>query len=377
MKSRERVIAVLDHQEPDCVPLDFVGGTSSITLQAYVKLKRYLGWAWEANIDKYDSWNVMATFDPGVLRLFDIDFRCVGLRPPAGWRPKTYPDGTFIDEWGLRRKPSPNGLYNEIVPTLEGAVEKNDIENFPWPDPHAFGITNGLQTEARELEEAGWAVSTSHTGGGIFELAWWLRGFSKFIKDMYENPSFADALLDKITEVTIGLYDTLLGEVGDYLQMVRTGDDLGSQIGPLISQTLYRKFIKPRHKKLFDFIHSRTEAKIYFHSDGAIEPLINDLIEIGVDVLNPIQPLARGMDPSALKKKYGDRLCFHGGIDIQKVLPYGSPQDISEEVKKRIGDLAPGGGYILAPAHNIQVDTPPQNIIALYEAAKKYRKYKK
>jgi uroporphyrinogen decarboxylase len=341
MKPRERVIAALDHQEPDRVPLDFVGGTSSITLQAYVKLKEYLGWAWEANTDRYDLWNVMAAFDPGVLRLFDIDFRCVGLRLPAGWRPRIYPDGTFSDEWGLRRRASPDGLYNEILPAMGGTVEKDDIENFPWPDPHALGITDGLRKEAEELETAGWAVSTSHTGGGIFELAWWLRGFNNFVKDMYTNASFTNAFLDKITEVTISLYDTLLGEVGDYVQMVRTGDDLGSQTGLLISPALYRKFIKPRHKRLFDFIHSRTEAKIYLHSDGAIEPLIDDLIEIGLDILNPVQPLASGMDSHALKKKYGDRLCFHGGIDIQKVLPHGSPQDVDEEVD--VPQAEPGG----------------------------------
>ena len=139
--------------------------------------------------------------------------------------------------------------------------------------------------------------------------------------------------------------------------MVQIEDDLGSQTGPLIPLSLYRKYIKPYHKKLCDFIHKRTDAKIMIHSDGAIETFIPDLIDVGIDVLNPVQPLAKGMDTRTLKEKYGDKICFHGGIDTQKVLPYSSLKEVKEEVKKRIRDLAPGGGYILAPSHNIQVDT--------------------
>ncbi|MEM2180989.1 MAG: uroporphyrinogen decarboxylase family protein [Nitrososphaeria archaeon] len=375
MKPRERVLTALEHREPDSVPLDFLGGVSSITLQAYVKLKEYLGLAWEG--EKYDFWNVMITIDPGILRLFKIDFRRVGLNLPAGWKMKVYPDGTFLDEWGLRRKPSPDGLYYEVVPTLQNVIEKEDIDNHPWPNSEAPGLTDGLRKMAKELEEAGWAVATSPVGGGIFEIAWWLRGFNNFIKDLYTNPDFACYLLNKITEVQISLFDILLDEVGDYVVMVQIGDDLGTQTGPLIPLNLYRKYIKPYHKKLCDFIHRKTDAKIMIHSCGAVEPFISDFIDAGIDVLNPVQPLAKGMDTKILKEKYGDKICFHGGIDTQRVLPYGTPLEVRKEVKRRIRDLAPNGGYILAPSHNIQVDTSPENIIALYKAAQKYGKYKK
>jgi uroporphyrinogen decarboxylase len=375
MKQRERVLAALEHEEPDRIPLDFLGGVSSITLQAYIKLKEYLGLAWEG--EKYDTWNGMITIDPEILRLFGIDLRKISLNFPAGWKPKRFPNGTFLDEWGLKRKPSPDGLYYEVVPTLQGAIEKEDIDNHPWPDPNALGLINGLEREAKELEKAGWAVATSSIGGGIFEIAWWLRGFTNFIKDLYKNPDFACYLLDKITNIQISLFDILLGEVGDYIVMVQIEDDLGSQTGPLIPLNLYRKYIKPYHKKLCDFIHKRTDAKIMIHSDGAIETFIQDLIDVGIDVLNPIQPLAKGMDTKNLKEKYGDKICFHGGVDTQKVLPYGTSKEVEEEVIKRIKDLAPNGGYILAPSHNIQVDTPPENVIIMYKAAQKYGQYKK
>lgn len=375
MKPRERVLAALEHEEPDRIPLDFLGGVSSITLQAYVKLKEYLGLAWEG--EKYDTWNGMVTIDPEILRLFGIDFRKISLNLPAGWKLKRYPDGTFLDEWGLRRKPSPDGLYNEIVPTLQNAIEKEDIDNHPWPNPDAPGLVDGLEREAKELEKAGWAVAAASIGGGIFEIAWWLRGFTNFIKDLYKNPSFACYLLDKITNIQISLFDIFLGEVGDYIIMVQIEDDLGSQTGPLIPLSLYRKYVKPYHKKLCDFIRKRTDAKIMIHSDGAIETFIPDLIDVGIDVLNPVQPLAIGMDTKNLKEKYGDKICFHGGIDTQKVLPCGTPKEVEEEVIKRIRDLASNGGYILAPSHNIQVDTPPENIIIMYKVAQKYGKYPK
>jgi uroporphyrinogen decarboxylase len=375
MKPRERVLAALEHEEPDRVPLDFLGGVSSITLQAYVKLKEYLGLAWEG--EKYDFWNVMITIDPEILRLFGIDFRKIGLNLPAGWKPKIYPDGTFLDEWGLKRKPSPDGLYNEIVPTLVGVIEKEDIDNHPWPDPNAPGLVDGLEREAKELEKAGWAVGAAPVGGGIFEISWWLRGFTNFVRDLYTNPDIALYLLDKVTNVQISLFDILLGEIGDYVVMVQVGDDLGSQTGPVIPLSLYRKYIKPYHKKLCDFIHKRTDAKIMIHSCGSVEPFIQDLIDVGIDILNPVQPLAKGMDTKILKEKYGDKICFHGGIDTQKVLPYGNSKEVKEEVIKRIRDLAPNGGYILAPSHNIQVGTPPENVVTMYKVAQKYGQYKK
>jgi len=373
MKPRERVLAALDHREPDRVPLDFLGGVSSITLQAYVKLKEYLGLAWEG--EKYDSWNGMVTIDPAILRLFGIDFRKIGLNFPVGWQSKIYPDNTFLDEWGLRRKPSPDGLYNEIVPTLKTAADQDDIESHPWPDPETPGLVDGLQKEARELENAGWAVATASIGGGIFEVAWWLRGFSNFIMDLHRNPSFAHYLLNKITNVQIALLDILLGEVGDHVVMVQIEDDLGSQAGPLISYTLYLEYIEPYHKKLCHFIHGRTSAKIMIHSCGAIEGFIPDLIGAGIGVLNPVQPRAKGMDSKKLKERHGDRICFHGGVDAQEVLPGGTSRDVEEEVRERIKAFAHNGGYILAPSHNIQVDTPPENVIAMYQAAQKHGRY--
>jgi len=193
--------------------------------------------------------------------------------------------------------------------------------------------------------------------------------------DLHRNPSFAHYLLNKITNVQIALLDILLGEVGDHVVMVQIEDDLGSQAGPLISYTLYLEYIEPYHKKLCHFIHGRTSAKIMIHSCGAIEGFIPDLIGAGIGVLNPVQPRAKGMDSKKLKERHGDRICFHGGVDAQEVLPGGTSRDVEEEVRERIKAFAHNGGYILAPSHNIQVDTPPENVIAMYQAAQKHGRY--
>ena len=313
-----------------------------------------------------------------VIKLFKIDFRRVSLKPPTGWTMKRLSDGSLEDEWGLRFKSM--GLYNEFIwnNPLKDIQDVSEIENHTWPNTEAIGRTAGLEKEAKKLESEGWALSTGTSGiivGGLFEIACWLRGLDKFMLDLYNQPKIACAILDRILKVYLELFDQYLDAIGDYVLMVMFTDDVGAQTQMIIPPRFYRQYLKPRHKKLFDLIHSKTDAKVFLHTCGSVDPVINDFIEVGVDILNPVQPRSYAMESTELKRKYGDRICFHGGFDIQQVLPFGKQKEIEDEAKRRIGAFGPGGGYIFGAAHNIQPDVPPQNVVSMYKAAEKFGKY--
>jgi uroporphyrinogen decarboxylase len=384
MNSRERVMAVLNHEIPDRVPVD-LGSTavSGIHQRANEALKALLGI--EADEPVHDMIQGLVVPDERILQRFGVDLRRVALRTSsaaaAAWPSDS--DNSYIDEWGMRRQRTE--LYWELVghPLANAKVE--DLRHYPWPDPHdpcrvsgtsatpstgsGRWLSTSLAEEARRLyEETDYALVADFLGGGIFEQALWMRGFERFMMDLVSDEPFATALLDTLLELYIEFYAVYLEAVGPYVQIVALGDDLGMQTGPLISPALYRRLIKPRHKELYDFIHSRTEAKIMHHTCGSVFPLVRDLIDVGVDILNPIQTSARGMEPVALKREFGEQLVFHGGIDVQQILPFATSERVREEVKRIVATLGQGGGYIFAPSHNIQADVPPQNVLAMYEA---------
>jgi len=388
------VIAVLGHELPDRVPVD-LGSTavSSIHQRANNALKAHLGI--EADEPVHDVVQGIVVPDEQILQRFGVDFRRVALRPTST-AAAALPSGnedTYLDEWGMRRQRTE--LYWDIVehPLADARVE--DLRHYPWPDPRdpcrvggtsatpstgpwSFGpgtkgsgrwLSASLAEEARRLyEETDYALVADFLGGGVFEQALWMRGFERFLMDLITDEPFAIALLDTLLELYIEFYAVYLEAVGPYVQVVALGDDLGMQTGLLISPKLYRRLIKPRHKELYDFIHSRTEAKIMHHTCGSVFSFVQDLIDVGVDILNPIQTSARGMDPAALKREFGEQLVFHGGIDVQQILPFATPERVREEVKRIVATLGQGGGYILAPSHNIQADVPPENVLAMYEA---------
>jgi len=368
MNSRERVLTVLRHEVPDRVPVD-LGSTavSGIHRRANDALKALLGVV--ADEPVHDLVQGLVVPDERVLQRFGVDFRRVAMRPSAAAAAALPADSdeTYVDEWGMRRQRTE--LYWEMVghPLADATVE--DLRHYPWPDPHDPARVAGLAEEAQRLyEETDYALVADFLGGGLFEQALWMRGFERFMIDLVSDEPFATALLDTLLELYIEFYDVYLEAVGPYVQIVALGDDLGMQTGPLISPALYRRLIKPRHKELYDFIHSRTEAKIMHHTCGSVFPLVQDLIDVGVDILNPIQTSAQGMDPAALKREFGQQLIFHGGMDVQRILPFATPEVVKEEVKRIVAILGQGGGYIFAPSHNIQADVPPENILAMYEA---------
>lgn len=235
--------------------------------------------------------------------------------------------------------------------------------------------TAGLAEEAKLLyQDTPYAIMADGGFKSFWEQGYFLRGFERLLMDLVENPEFVMGLMEKLLEINLAFTGRFLDVVGPYIHVFRTADDLATQRGLLISLNIYRRLLKPVYKRYFDFVHSKTEAKIFYHSCGNATGLIDDLAEIGVDIINPVQVSAMG-DTAALKARFHKRIVFWGGIDTQHVLPHGSPADVGAEVRKRITDLAPGGGFVVAPVHNIQPDVPPENIMAMAEATRKFGRY--
>jgi uroporphyrinogen decarboxylase len=287
------------------------------------------------------------------------------------------PDNSYVDEWGTRWKKPESSLYFDPVdwPLKEAAVE--DLDRYPWPDPKDPGRTEGLRQEARRLrDETDCAIVADMPVLGIFETASvCLRGIEQFMVDLLLDKPFAKALLNKLADIHVEFMRQYLEAVGDCIDVVMVSDDLGSENAPLISPDLYREMIKPVQRRLWTFIKEHTDAYLFMHTCGSVYRLIPDLIELGVDALNPIQVAARDMDTRRLKEEFGDKLTFWGAVDTQHVLPFGSARDVEEEVRKRITDLAPGGGFVLTAVHNIQPGVPPDNICMMYDAARQYGRY--
>ena len=372
----------LNHKEPDRIPIDLGGSIcSSIHKQAYVELKEYLGMELE-EIKLVDYVQQLPYLDEALLERFEVDFRMVQL--PAATAPglSVFEDGdyyAFIDRWGSKlHMPREGGLYFDWVdfPIQEPTMEA--LENYDWPRPDPPELNAQLREQAKHLyENTDYAlVGSAVIGGGIFEQPARTMGLENFLIALVSEPDFADRMMDQITEIYVESCDNYLSQVGEYLAVFTYWDDVCGQNGWLIAPDVYRERIKPKQRRLIDAIKSKTDAKIYYHSCGAVFDLIPDLIELGFDILNPVQVSARGMDTRRLKEAYGEDITFWGGgVDTQYVLPFGSTEEVVDEVKRRIDDLAPGGGFVFAPVHNIQALVPPENIVAAYETALKYGRY--
>lgn len=365
---RDRVRAVLAGECPDYPVVDMGGRVASLSQPAYLDLKAHLGYGGTLEDETITFLNTVGQFDERILQRFDVPLRRVYLHPPSTFTLQIAQDGSFHDEWAVRYQPS--GPYNERVGHPLDQATLSDLDDFPWPDPDDPGRYLGLADEARRLyDETDYCLAAGHISAGIFQDCWNLRGMEQFFLDMALDREFAEALLDRVTAVHVGMWQHFLDAVGDYVDIVETADDLGGQKGLLLSPKMYRDLIKPRHAALNAAIQERTSAKILYHSCGAIMALIEDLIEIGVGILNPIQPLPGLMDPEDLKVRFGDRLVFHGGLDVQSLLLQGTPEQVNAHVHHYFDALEPAH-YIMAPANSVQPGTPPQNIVAAYDAAR-------
>lgn len=375
MNSRERVNTALEHKQPDMVPISMGAHIcDSFTRFSKDVYEKYLGHETTPHFITHKAMGTVSTPEY-IMNMFEMDFRTIRLKAPDVDSTITYEDGSYLDEFGLVWKPC-EYYYDMVVRPLTGEITVNDIEKTIRFDPHATGRAAGIAREAKNLyKNTDFAVVTDLMCAGPFEQSLWLRGWEDFFYDIYKEPKLAEALLNKITEIDIALYDVLLSETGDYVDIVCQGDDLGMQDRSIIPLEIYDKYIKKYHKRIFDFIKSKTRAKIFLHTCGSVSELIPGLIEAGVDILNPVQTSAKNMNPENLKKEFGKDICFWGAIDVQRLLPFGTPQQIEDEIKKLIEVLGKDGGYILSPAHNIQALVPGQNIDAMRKAMIKYRNF--
>jgi uroporphyrinogen decarboxylase len=382
MNARERVIAALNHKEPDRIPID-LGATivSSIHKQAYVELKKHLGMDVE-ELQMLDYIQQLPYLDETLLERFGVDFRLVQL--PAATAPDVaiFEEGdyyAFMDRWASKlHMPKDGGLYFDWVdfPIKEPTLEALDHYNWPRPDPPE--VNAQLREQAKFLyENTDYAlVGSAVIGGGIFEQPARTMGLEDFFIALIKEPQFADRLMGQITDIYIESCKNYLEQVGESLQVFTYWDDVNGQNGWLVSPDIYREMVKPKQRRLLEAIKSKTDAKVFYHGCGAVYELIPDLIELGFDIINPVQVSARGMDTQRLKEEYGRDIVFWGGgVDTQYVLPFGTPEEVADEVKRRIDDLAPGGGFVFAAVHNIQAFVPPENIITAFETALEYGKY--
>ena len=382
MNSRERLNLALDHKEPDRVPFD-LGATvlTSIHHKSYQALRQYLKLP-ELEPRIVDIFQQIVVVDDDLRQLLKVDARDVAPRSSATFRiemKEMEGYSYFYDEWGIGWKmPKDGGWYYDMFDhPLKNAQTIADIEKYPWPDPVDPGRFVGMAErayQAADVEKQG--VFMGGLCAGIMEMAAWTRGFANYFSDFANNEKLLVALMRKIMEMKMAYWEKALPMVGENVDVVGEADDFAGQFRMLISPAMYRRIVKPLHKELFDFIHARTRAKIFFHSCGSIRPVIGDLIEIGVDVLNPVQVSATGMDSAELKREFGKDITFWGGgVDTQRVLGEGTPEKVRADTRKRIEDLAPGGGFVFATVHNIQGNVPPENIMAMWEALQEFGGY--
>lgn len=379
MSSRERVRTALNHQEPDRIPFVLNGCTStSMTVGALKKLAQYLN-IQLGSIREYSVLHTLPFVDERIMKGFDIDIRpVVALLPKSRFR--IYEENgtrTVTDEWGVgwqRRPDSPH--YIPMESPLKDAT-LDDLESYPWPDPDDPERFADVEAEAKTLyENTSYALYGNVINNNIFLRATYLRGFEQFLSDLVLDQEFAHGMLSKVTDIQKRVASNFLEKCGKYLDIFRAGDDLATQSSLIMSPDCYRTMIKPYQKEYFSLVKNMTGAKLLYHSCGAIYPAISDLIEIGVDILNPIQVSCDPMgDTRRLKREFGSAISFCGGIDTQQLLPFGTTEEVESDVRQRIQDLAPGGGYLLATVHNIQDDVPVENICTMFAAGKKYGSY--
>jgi uroporphyrinogen decarboxylase len=385
--SRQRVLDALDRREPDRIPFDLGSSIETgITAQAYQRLIELLGLTEEPDETLPNLFLTaagIAQVPENILRQLKVDVRGALVQLPSEPKPQIgFEDETtlvFHDEWGIKWAKPPSSLYMDPVGApLKGELTVERLASHPWPNSDQEGRYIGLREEAERLRKTGCAVMFSLYGLGIFDMALLIHGIEDTLMDMAANAAAMEDLFDRITEFQMRTWTNTLEILGDNVDVCLHSDDLGIQTTSILSPDMYRRLLKPRHAELFAHIKksARTDVKLLLHSCGSVRGLIPDLIDTGIDALNPVQVGAANMDTKELKREFGSELSFWGGgIDTQRILPRGSVSEVKDEVKRRIDDLAPGGGFVFAAVHNIQPDVPPENIHAMWEAFQEHCSY--
>jgi uroporphyrinogen decarboxylase len=376
---------VLDHEEPDRVPFDLAGSTrTGITQIAYRNLRKYKGLSDTAPVWS-DVIQQIVIPSEQILNELNVDTR--GIFPLTSHNWDVYSklnekDNFFeyFDEWGFTHHFPKNGYWFSLVKHPMDKVDfEGDgiIENYPWPDARDIRRFEGMREKAIQFRDQDKIVMTKGLCAGLFEMHQRVRGMENAMLDPFLFPINSDKLVGKLADLKIEFWDALLDEIGDVVDIVGEGDDYGTQQSQLIDPEQFREYYKPYFERVLSFIKMKSpNVKIMFHSCGNVRPIIPDLIEMGVDILNPVHITATGMEPVQLKKDFGGEIVFWGGgVDTQKVLPSGTVREVADDVKRNIDALAPGGGFVFSAVHNIQAEVPPQNIVAMINTLTAFGKY--
>ncbi|MDD4891965.1 MAG: uroporphyrinogen decarboxylase family protein [Phycisphaerae bacterium] len=359
---RERFALTLEHREVDRVPMDLDATDMTGIDGGPRRLAAALG---------LRPGGGDAETDEAVLRALDIDIRCVGrVLVPQTTLETRLSDTEIRSAWGYVSRF--NGHHYEMVGHPLAGATRADLDAFPWPDPDRIdpGVIARMAERACFLrEQTPYVVCGRHPVFGVLELGCWMCGYDDFLTRLAGDREFAMRFFEIVSDYQWRVDDLYYGAVGRYLHFTTSGDDFGTQIGPLVSPAMFRELVLPHLARRIRHIRQFTDAAFFHHSCGAIRPLIPDLIAAGVQILNPIQPRAAGMEPAGLKRDFGGQLTFYGGVDTQELLPCGSPQQVRDATRDLIATLGRQGGYVLSAAHTLQSDVPPENAVAMYRAA--------
>ena len=348
--------------------MDLGGRLAGIRNEAYVRLVRHLGLDCPTEGIKICPFLTAQEPDRKLLEALGTDFYWLNVNGPEYVVKKRIDEEAYVNEWGITVKIVDHYAQRIVHPLKDAGLE--EIAKYDWPDPQSDWRYEGIEERAAALhEQTDFALALNPISGGIFEMCQHLRGLDNFFVDLMLNKEFAHALLDRVLEIEMRMTERYLEKVGRYIEVVALSDDYASAQSLLVSPQVFDEFFKPRYARFTEMIKSKTDgkAKVMLHSCGAISGMIDRFIEMGIDILNPLQPTAKGMDPKLLKDTYGKNLCFHGGIDSQFILATGTEDEVRRHKKEVVEVLASSGGYILAPSHQIQFHVPPENIVAMYE----------
>jgi len=403
MNSKNRILMALNHQEPDRIPVDLGSmGSTSITAMAYNCLKSYLGIE-EGETRIFDINQQLADVEFPVLDRFQVDVLPVYRMPygldlvhqewklwrladgsegfvPDGFNPRKMQDGGWVYQdhaTNITYKMPENGFYfDEIDHPLADAASVYEIESLFRLENISKDEFGWMRKKAQFLSNNTDKALSVHFRGSILEVAQSLRGWERFMMDLILEPKIAQALIQKLLDYYLANLPGFLDAVGQYAQIIVMGDDLGNQKGLQMSPEMYRKMIKPAHRQIYEVVKKNSDLYLFLHSCGGIAELIPDLIEIGVDIINPVQITAKGMDPKFLKREFGKDIVFWGGgADTQRILPFGTPQQVRQHVREMIDIFSEGGGFVFNQVHNIQANVPPENVVAMFDTAIEYGGY--
>jgi len=371
---RDRILAALNHEEPDRVPIDFGGAEfTSITLAGYERLKAHMGVS--TPTDVMSIIHSVAHPAEEILDRFGVDTRNVQPGPYEGGRDHWIDDNTYVDIfevlWKRTDKDVDQHFLHKDGPFYQGKITVEAVEAFDWPDGHNPGLAKGVKERVAEIHSKGDHAVCLYLPGGVIHRGYAMRGFESYLKDLYKRPDALQRLMDKLCDFWCDTAETVIAAAGpDNVDIIYFGEDLGTQDGCMFDpEGIYAKYLKPRHRRMVETVKGLTNdrAKVCFHCCGSAYHFIPHLIEIGVDALNPVQVTAKNMEPELLKETFGDKLTFWGGINTQRILPFGTADEVAAETRHIIDVLGKGGGYILNSVHNIQAEVPPENIVAMFE----------